>query len=149
MPEKLLNEQISKQVRELFDAQLVHPVEIFYFSKDESCLSCEDSQQLLEEVVAISDKLHLSTYKSITDSPLSHPPNSNLMPGFVITGRDGDKYLDFGLIFAGVPSGYEFSSLIQGIILASKRDSGLKPEIREALRDLTEPVNLKVFVTPT
>jgi len=71
------------------------------------------------------------------------------MPGFVITGRDGYKYLDFGLIFAGVPSGYEFSSLIQGIILASKRDSGLKPEIREALRGLTHPVNLKVFVTPT
>jgi len=48
MPEKLLNEQISKQVRELYDAQLVHPVEIFFFSKDESCLSCEDSRQLLE-----------------------------------------------------------------------------------------------------
>jgi alkyl hydroperoxide reductase subunit AhpF len=149
MPDKLLHEPITTQIRDLFDAQLVDPVEIFFFSKDESCQSCEDSRQLLEEVTSISDKLRLNTYNSTTQSPLSHQLKNELMPGFVITGRDGDKYLDFGLIFAGIPSGYEFSSLIQGIILASKRDSGLKPEIREALKGFTHPVNLKVFVTPT
>jgi hypothetical protein len=35
------------------------------------------------------------------------------------------------------------------MMLASKGDSGLKPETRAALAELAEPVHLQVFVTPT
>jgi alkyl hydroperoxide reductase subunit AhpF len=149
MSERLLDEEIIKQITELFNAQLIYPVELIYFSKNESCGSCEDTHQLLEEVSSISDKVHLSTY-NLNDNPeLARQYQIDLSPGLVITGRDGDIFLDYGLRFAGIPSGYEFSSLIQGILLVSKRDSGLKPEIRNELKGLTHPVSLKVFVTPT
>jgi len=43
----------------------------------------------------------------------------------------------------------EFSSLIQDITLVSNRDSGLNETTRDFLANLTEPVLLQVFVTPT
>lgn len=149
MPQKLLTDDIQNQLTELFSTQLVHPVELIYFSKNESCDTCEDTSQLLEEVALISDKIHLATYSVNENRELANKYNISLVPGLVITGNDGDKALDYNLRFSGIPSGYEFSSLIQGILLVSKRDSGLKPLVRQELKSLTNPVNLKVFVTPT
>ena len=80
---------------------------------------------------------------------LAEQYNMELAPGIVITGREETEIIDYGIRFAGIPSGYEFSSLIQAIILVSKRDSGLKPEVRTELKYITTPINLKVFVTPT
>ncbi|HSQ16551.1 MAG TPA: glutaredoxin, partial [Anaerolineales bacterium] len=60
-----------------------------------------------------------------------------------------DQITDYGIRYAGIPSGYEFSSLIQSLVLVSGRDSGLAPETRQALADLKQPVLLQVFVTPT
>ena len=149
MPEKLLNEDIINQVKQLFNEQLVHPVEIIYFSKNDPCETCEDTYQLLEEIPSLSDKLHFSAYNLNDNPPLAQHYKVELAPSLVVTGRDGDKLLEYGLRFAGIPSGYEFSSLIQDILLVSRRDSGLKSEIREELKGLTNPVHLKVFVTPT
>jgi alkyl hydroperoxide reductase subunit AhpF len=67
----------------------------------------------------------------------------------VICGRDQDKTIDYGIRFLGIPSGYEFSSLIQAISLVSKRASCLMPETRKEIKTLQIPLQLKVFVTPT
>jgi len=50
---------------------------------------------------------------------------------------------------AGIPSGHEFTSFIQDIILVSGRDSGLNPQTREFLKGLEKPILLQVHVTPT
>jgi alkyl hydroperoxide reductase subunit AhpF len=72
-----------------------------------------------------------------------------LSPSLVITSYEGDQEPGYALRFAGIPSGYEFGSFIQAILMVSKRDSGLKPEIRQALKSINKPIQLKVFVTPT
>ena len=59
MPNKLLDEKICAQIKELFDNQLIHSVEILYFSKVDPCKSCDETQQLLEEIIALSGKLQL------------------------------------------------------------------------------------------
>ena len=51
--------------------------------------------------------------------------------------------------FYGMPSGYEFMTLLETISALSKGINPLKPLTRKALRMLTQDVNLKVFVTPT
>jgi alkyl hydroperoxide reductase subunit AhpF len=56
---------------------------------------------------------------------------------------------DHGIRFFGIPSGYEFASLLEGILAVSRDDSGLAPETREALRAVTKPLHFQVFVTPT
>jgi glutaredoxin-like protein len=146
--EALLNDDIANQVRQAF-AQLNNPVEILFFGRQENCEYCAQTLQLVEEVSALSDKLHLSIYDVESDTELASKYNVDKTPGLVISARNGDQLIDFGVRYAGVPSGHEFSSLIQDIILISGGDSGLSQQTRDMLADLTEPVILQVFVTPT
>jgi glutaredoxin-like protein len=146
--EALLNDEIKAQVKDAF-GQLNAPVEVLFFGSQDDCDFCEPTQQLLEEVTALSSQLHLSIYDVDRDAELVGIYNIDKIPGLVITGRDGDELVDYGVRYAGVPAGHEFSSLIQDIILVSGRDSGLSQQSRDLLAELTEPVSLQVFVTPT
>jgi hypothetical protein len=56
---------------------------------------------------------------------------------------------DYGIRLYGIPAGYEFGSLIEDIRLVSEGDSGLSPETRKAVAELTKPVKIQVFITPT
>jgi glutaredoxin-like protein len=146
--EELLNDDIKNQVKEAFN-QLVHPVEVIFFGRQEDCDYCEQTLQLVEEVTALSDQLHLSQYDVDEDAALARQYNVDKTPGLVIASREDGNLVDYGLRFAGVPSGHEFSSLIQDILLVSGRDSKLSQTTREMLADIKEPVSLQVFVTPT
>jgi glutaredoxin-like protein len=146
--EALLNTDIANQVKEAF-AQLDQGVEVLFFGRQEDCEFCDQTLQLIEEVTNLSDKLTLSTYDVEVDPEQAAKFNVDKTPGLVIAGRDDDQLVDFGIRYAGVPSGHEFSSLIQDIILVSGRDSRLSQQTREFLADLTEPISLQVFVTPT
>ena len=56
---------------------------------------------------------------------------------------------DYGIRFYGIPSGYEFSTLIQDIVMLSRGDSGLSEQTKAQLDMLEDSVHLQVFVTPT
>lgn len=144
----LLNDEIKSQVSEVF-SQLDQQVQVLFFGKLDECQYCDDTQQLLEEVTALSEKLDLSIYKLDEDNAIAQEYNIDKAPGFVIAGKDGDQILDYGIRYAGIPSGHEFSSLINDFLLVSGRDSKLGDDVREMLQGLTKPVNLLVFVTPT
>jgi len=149
MVNKLLRDDIVQQVKDVFDKQLVDPVEVLFFENKADCEHCDDTRQLIEEVIAISDKLHLSTYDLQEHAHLAEQYHVSMAPGLVIAAKEKDQITDYGIRYAGIPSGYEFSSLIQSLVLVSGRDSGLAPETRQALADLKQPVLLQVFVTPT
>jgi alkyl hydroperoxide reductase subunit AhpF len=148
MATKLLNENIAQQVQEVFE-QLQEPVQVLFFGKKDGCDYCEDTLQLIEEVVSLSDKLELSVYDLELDADLARRYNVDKAPGLVLAGRDGDQIIDFGVRYAGIPAGHEFSSLIHDLVLVSGRDSGLSQMTRGFLSGLTGPVRLQVFVTPT
>ncbi len=148
MTEKLLDENIVNQVREVFE-QLNQPVEVLYFGRKTDCEYCDDTLQLAEEVVAISDKLSLKKYDIDEDAELAHEYNVDKVPGLVFAGRDGEQVVDYGVRMAGIPSGHEFSSLIHDLVLVSSRDSGLSQDTRKFLKEIQEPVLLQVFITPT
>lgn len=144
----LLNEGVVQQIKEIF-GQLKAPVEVLFFGKKEGCDYCADTAQLLEEVTALSDKLQLSQYDLDDDQEIARRYNIDKAPCFVILGRNGEQLVDYGIRFAGIPSGHEFSSLIHDLILVSGQDSGLSQKTRQSLNALEKPVLLQVFVTPT
>ena len=148
MTEKLLNENILSQIREVFE-QLGKPVEVMFFGSKADCEYCDDTLQLVGEVVAISDKLNLKKYDIDADAELARQYNVDKVPGLVIAARDGDQVTDYGVRLAGIPSGHEFSTLIHDLVLVSSRESGLSQETRRFLQDVKQPVLLQVFVTPT
>jgi len=56
---------------------------------------------------------------------------------------------DYGIRFYGVPLGYEFSNLIDSIIVASTGEPALAEDTLASLRALAADVDIKVFSTPT
>lgn len=51
--------------------------------------------------------------------------------------------------YFGLPSGYEFGSLVENVVDLSSGESALKETTRERLSAVKEPVQIMVFVTPT
>lgn len=147
--EKFLNEQISEQVRQVFDAQLKEPVEVLFFGQKSGCDTCADTLQLLQEVADISPQLTITPYDIEDHADVAAQYRVDKTPGLVLVAREGDQRVDYGVRYAGIPAGHEFSSLIHDLILISGRDSGLDAQTRSALSQLTEPVHLQVFVTPS
>jgi alkyl hydroperoxide reductase subunit AhpF len=148
MVERLLNEQVAGQVKQIFE-RLNHPVHVLLFSSQSACETCEDTQQLLTEVITISDKLSLEVLDLGKNQETASKYRVDKAPGIVLLGKDGNHLVDYGVRLFGIPSGHEFSTLIHDLILVSGRDSQLSPKTREYLSGLKEPVHLQVFVTPT
>jgi glutaredoxin-like protein len=144
----LLNENVTAQISEVF-ASLQNNVHLIFFFRRQNCDYCDDAKQLMEEVAALSDKLSLTVHDLDADFEIAQRYQMDKAPGIVIAARDDETVSDLGIRYAGIPSGHEFSSFIQDIILASARDSGLSAGTREFLQALTKPVHLQVFVTPT
>jgi glutaredoxin-like protein len=146
--EKVLDEQITKQIKQAFDG-MEQPVQLLLFGSKESCDYCDETQQLLEEVSALSDKVQLSVYDVNENHEIASRFNVTNAPGIIIAARDNTDVKNLGVQFSGMPSGHEFSTLINDILMVSKRDSGLDVKTREFLKNLEKPLHLQVFVTPT
>lgn len=144
----LLNDDVRRQVSEAFE-QLQEPVQILFFGSKEQCEYCDDTLKLVEEVAELSEKLSVQAFDVEADAVIAENYNVSLTPGLVIAAVDEDGPIDYGVRYAGIPSGHEFSSLIQDLLLVSGRDSGLSEQTRDFLANLKEPVHLQVFVTPT
>jgi alkyl hydroperoxide reductase subunit AhpF len=65
-------------------------------------------------------------------------------PAIAVIGKK-----DYGIRMFGIPSGYEFGSLIESIKLVSEGESGLSAETKKQVAKLTKPVKIQVFITPT
>jgi len=146
--EKVLNEQITKQISEVF-AELTHPVQLLFFGSEENCEYCSQAKQLLSEISEIDKRVGLSIYDLKKDAGVAAQYNVEKVPVIVVASKNGEQVIDLGVQFSGIPSGYEFSTLINDILIASKQDSGLGAATREFLKTLTQPLLLQVFVTPT
>ena len=145
----LLNESITQQVKDVFDEQLKGSVDILFFGSEKECEYCSDAQQLVEEIVGISDKLAINVYDIQADASIAAQYKIERVPGIVLLARQDGQQKDYGIRYSGIPSGHEFSSLIHDLVLVSGQDSGLSQQTREQLKSVDQPVHLMVFVTPT
>jgi len=146
---KLLDENIQQQVKEVFQ-DLHEPVTVVFFgSQQQNCDYCGQTLDLLKEIVSLSDRLSLETYDLEENADLATQYHIDKVPGFALVGKQGEQIVDYGIRYAGIPAGHEFSSLVHDLVLVSKQDSGLSPATREFLHTLDRPVHLQVFVTPT
>jgi glutaredoxin-like protein len=146
--EKVLNDQIVKQINEVFEG-IQEPVQVLFFGSKDNCDYCNEARQLLEEVTSLNDKLELSVYDMQENADVASQFKVTNAPGIVIAAKDNAEVTNLGIQFSGIPSGHEFSTLINDILIVSKRESGLDEKTREFLKNLTQPLHLQVFVTPT
>ncbi len=143
----LLSEQDQEHLQNEF-AGLQTPVKLVVFSQEFECQYCRETRQITEEVAALSDNITLEVYDFVADKEIVEQYNIDKIPATVVmTG--GDEPKDYGIRYYGIPSGYEFSSLIHDILMVGGESDELAAETKQWLADLTEPVHFQVFVTPT
>lgn len=139
----LLNEETVQNVTEML-ADLPNRVKLTVFTDKENCEYCEQIVQLLDEVAATSDQVVVEKFEIHDDAEQAEALNVKRAPVTIIRGER-----DYGMRFYGIPSGYEFSTLLHSITRASEGTSELDEQTKSYLEGLTQPVNLQVFVTPT
>ena len=149
----LISDADRSTIRTVFDESLSGDVEIVMFTERESpiiipgkepCEMCAQTQELLEEVAALSDKVALTVHDIASAKEQAFARGIDRVPAFVFEGAARGR-----VRFFGIPSGYEFSALIADLVDVSTGTTELSNETREYLGSLTEDVNIKVFTTPT
>jgi alkyl hydroperoxide reductase subunit AhpF len=139
-----MTEEVAAQLKEEF-AQLVHPVRLAVFSQALADPESEQVRRLAEELVALEPRLSLESYNFVLDKEKAEEMRVARIPAVAIMGAEKD----YGIRMYGLPSGYEFGTLIEAILDVSRGDSGLSAETRAALKELARPVHVQVFSTPT
>jgi glutaredoxin-like protein len=140
----LLEDKDKEAVETRFQEELINSVKLVNFTQAFECQFCAETRQLVEEVAALSDEIELEVYNFAIDKEKVEEYGVDKIPAIVIMGEK-----DYGVRYYGIPSGYEFSSLIEDIIDVSRGKVELLPATREALAGITEPLHFQVFVTPT
>lgn len=130
---------------------MTSPVTLAVFTTTEGepqrCEICDDTRQLVEEVAYLSDgQITARTYDLTRDAGIARGYGVDVAPAVVVLGADGK---DHGIRFFGIPTGYEFATLLADIDMISRGEPGLRRATVDALAGLTAPLNIHVFVTPT
>ena len=147
----MISPEDQQTLRKLFEG-LEGDVTITNFTERESllmipgqeCDYCKETRKLLEEVTALSEKLHLEMRDVVRDKQEADSLGVTRIPAFVLQGRAKGKVRYFG-----IPAGYEFSTLIEDLIDVSNGTTNLSDTTREALATVDQDLHIQVFVTPT
>ena len=139
----LLDEKTREEVAtELAD--LEKPVKLVMFTQDFECQFCKETRELCEEVAELSDQISVEIYDFVADKDKADEYGVDKIPAIVVVGAK-----DYGVRFFGIPSGYEFMSVLDGIKTVAAGQVELMPETLAFLEELKEPLHLQVFITPT
>ncbi|AKG91159.1 Glutaredoxin-like domain protein [Geoglobus ahangari] len=142
----LLREEDKKYLREEFEKILKDRVRLLLFSsEDEHCIYCKDTRQLLEEVAELSDKIELEVYDVKSDEAKER--GVEYAPTIILT--DESDELDSRVKFTGIPSGYEFTTLIKDIMFVSTRQLEISDATIQTLQDVKSNLKIEVYVTPS
>jgi glutaredoxin-like protein len=153
---ELLNQDIRSATKKKFDDEMKDKVTILLFTQEpgilvvpwrvpgQECQFCGETRQLLTEVSSLSDKIELQVLDFVSQKDKAAVYGVDKIPAAVILGES-----DTRIRFFGVPSGYEYTSLVEAIVDASKRTTSLNSQTLTALKTLEKDVHIQIFVTPT
>ncbi len=141
----LIGKKDQDALRKRF-SEMQHKVKVILFEAALDCVYCPQTKQILEEVAELSDKIEVTFYNYHTEKEQVEKYHIDKIPAIVILDEN-EK--DYGIRFFGIPSGYEFATLIEDLIMVSTGETSLSQKTVDALKNLMKPVHLQVFVTPT
>ncbi len=140
----LLGINVRTQLKDIFEKEFKEPVSLKLFSQAIGCESCQTAEELIRELVDTvgEDRLRYELHIPVLEKELAQSYGIDRIPTIVI---EGDR--DYGIRYVGLPAGLEFSTLVQGILLVSKRKPNLSEKTLELLREIDRPLEIVVFVT--
>lgn len=143
---KYFEEKDAELVKKDLDA-LKKPVKLIYFWEDsEECIYCNETKEVLSEIVSLSKQISIEIHQIEGENALAEQYKIDKTPATIITDEAGT---DFGIVFYGIPSGYEFISLLGAIKMIGNNAPELKEEHIQKIKEIDKDIHLQVFVTPT
>lgn len=127
-----------------FSEKLVDEVRLVVFSQEVPCLFCKETELVATELAEISPKIKVERYDFVKDMMKAKEFRIDKIPAIAVIGKK-----DYGVRFYGIPSGYEFNSLVGAILDVSRAESGLSQKTKDVLKLIDNSVHIQVFVTPT
>lgn len=103
------------------------------------------SKQVLDEVASLHDKIAVVEKNFVLDTDDRAKYQVDKAPAIVVLSDGADTRMRL----YGAPTGYEFVSLVEAVLLAGTGEPELEPETVAALAEVKEPLHLQVFTTPT
>ena len=143
----LIGEKDREVLRKEFE-HLTAPVKMMLFTQERECQYCRETRQIVEELAELSDKITAEVVDLVSDSQKSEAYKIDKIPAIAVL-RDNGELKDYGIRYFGIPSGYEFSSVVEDILMVSSGESGLSAGTKRSVAEIEKPVHLQVFVTPT
>ena len=142
-----LHEDDRKTLHKEFE-RMDRPVRLLVFTDPDNCQYCKQTRQLVEELAELDGRIELEIVDRIAEPELAARYAIDKAPAIAIL-TNGVEPRDTGIRFYGIPSGYEFTTLVDDIVTVSRDEPGLAGPTLDWLGKLTQPVHLQVFVTPT
>jgi alkyl hydroperoxide reductase subunit AhpF len=139
----MIEDKVREQIRTMFSL-LQHEVGIITFTQEFECEFCRMTRELVQEIKQLSGKITLEVYNFVKDADTVKKYAIDKIPATIILG---DR--DYGIRFYGIPAGYEFTSLIEDIMDASRRTPNLPEGILSELAKVDLPVHIQVLTSPT
>ncbi|MGC8999488.1 protein disulfide oxidoreductase [Caldisericum sp.] len=148
--ERLLKEKDAEYIKDLFEKNLKDEVTLTLFLETNGPKVTKFNEQYLpyteeiaKEVAELSPKIKLNIYKDNEEKEKEYGVKA--ISALFIEGPKTNK----NIVYYGIPSGHEFSSLLEDIIDVSKGETELPVDIKEKVRKISSSVEILVFVTPT
>lgn len=140
----LISDEDKEYIKKEFAEKLVQKVKLLMFTQEHECRFCLETREIVETLASLSDKIEAEVYHFVDDKEKADEYRVDKIPAILIVGEK-----DYGIRFYGIPSGYEFMTLIQDILEVSKGETGLSEEAKREIAKIDEPLHIQVFVTPT
>lgn len=138
----MLTAQNKTQIEDIFE-ELDGPVTIHLFT--DGCETCEDTLDLNRDIADLSDAITVEEHDLDGDAAAEFGADKyGTGPVQVIEGGEIS-----GVSYFGIPAGQEINSYLSDIVAVSRGETQLPDAVKAELREIDEPVELKVFVTPT
>lgn len=149
--ERLLKEKDVAYIKQLFDRNLVDPVELVLFLESEGSDKVSKyngqylpyTEEIIKELSEISDKIKLTVYRDDKEKEKEYGVKE--ISALFVEGKNTNK----NVLYYGIPSGHEFTSLLEDIVDASQGATHLSTASKETLKTIKVPVEILVFVTPS
>lgn len=138
-----MDEKTREELERLL-GKLPARVEILYFTQENACPACRNQQHILEEIAKHSDQIQLKILDFLRNSGEVNKYHIDKIPATVLVGKK-----DYGIRLYGLTAGYEFQSLIEGIIMVATGKSGISKELEEMIGRIDQPVHIEVMTTLT
>jgi alkyl hydroperoxide reductase subunit AhpF len=139
----------QEKLRETFN-EMTSPVRLLFFTQTLDCETCLQTRQILDELPLVSDKIAIDEVNVVLDKDKAAQYGIDRAPAVAVLAQDSSGAThDSRIRFLGAPSGYEFISLVQAVLLVGGHGSRLTDENRRRLAAVDTPMTLQVFTTPT